>query len=389
MSQNTPRELWREIFTTMRDGGDDDWQDLSKGSQHQHRSTLVPLLLTCRYFRNIAEPLLYEHAVLYVNKEGSRSGTLVDALKAREERRGWVKTVVATRRPTGRKDRDDELPTEESILIQTALAFIPGLQGLRLFRTLISDEIYHWVLTHPTLRTLILQRCDFTQKGRHKIDLTQSNVTRLTLSQSSPFLKFPFGEVSKLFALRRLQEFTVTVPFFNHIATLLSALPTPALHDLRRLSIELPSGSTSVRDRRGFAVQLFPFLLHSPNLTHLLMQPGVTVPPSGIFQSRLEHLKVLQAPAEVVAALRTDAKALDTLTMNGILGLNIAPSFGGTIRHLTLDIGTDVVASSVLECPKLLSLVLRLRPENAAIGLTAMPHAVSVLLSPGVDLGAD
>ncbi|KIO24903.1 hypothetical protein M407DRAFT_25763 [Tulasnella calospora MUT 4182] len=277
MPYHIPPELWRDIFTILRDDGDDDWQDLSRASQHQRRSTLIPLLLTCRDFRDIAESLLYEHAVLYVHKGGSRSGTVVDALEAKKERGEWVKTLVATRRPTGRKDRDDELPNKETILIERALKCIPKLRGLRLFRTLISDKIERWILTHPTLQTLILQRCDFTRKGRHEINLTESKITKLTLSQSSPVLKFPFGEVSQLFALGRLTELTVTVPFFNRIAELVSA-HIEALHGLRRLSIQLPTGCTNTHDKTDFAVQLFPFLLRSPNLTHLLMQAGVTAP---------------------------------------------------------------------------------------------------------------
>lgn len=375
-----PPELWRQIFIILRDEGDDHWQDLSKSSQDQRRSTLVPIVLTQGYFRNIAEPLLYEHAVLYLQKRGSRLGTVVDALQAKEERRKWVKTVVATWRPASRKDVDDESRNEFSILVETALALIPEIQELRLFRTLLSNEVYQWIVTNPTLRTLILQRCDFTQKGRHKIDLTKSNITALTLTQSSPFLRFPFGEVSKLFALPHLAELTITAPFFDHITTLLLAFPTPKLHGLRKLTVQRPSGSPGTRDK---AVHLFDFLAHSPNLTHLLVQTGVTVHASDIPTCTMEDLKVLQGPANVVDALRPDPDAgcLDTLTVNGMLERTTASLFKGTIRHLSLDIGIDMVSASVLECPELLSLDLRLRPEERATNLVALSHAVAVPVS--------
>ncbi|KAG9048174.1 hypothetical protein FS837_000592 [Tulasnella sp. UAMH 9824] len=400
MLHKLPTEIWYKIIKILRDDGDDDWQDLSRGSQHQRRSTLLPLLLTSRYFSSIAEPLLYEHAVLYVHKEGSRSGTVVDALQAREGRKELVKTVVATRRSRPRKEEDTEMRKEESVLVKTALMFLSGLQGLRLFRTLMSDEVYQWILTQPTLRTLILQRCDFTRKGDHEVDLARSRITRLTLLQSSPVLKFPFGEVSKLFALRRLQDLTVTAPFFNHIATLLGPPPSPAspdpnsalpclptvpgpppvLPNLRRLSIQLPPVGPSARDQTVSAVPLYLFLLHSPNVTHLLLQAGVEVDPLEISTPRLEHLKVLQASTEVADTLRTEAEGLETLTMNGMLELTMVAGLGEMIRHLSLDIGTDVVSALALAFPKLLSLVLRLRPENSKTDLNGLPHAVSVLI---------
>ncbi|KAG8988180.1 hypothetical protein FRB90_002895, partial [Tulasnella sp. 427] len=118
MSDQIPSEVWQQIYTHLRASGDDHWEDLKKAGYYmpQCRSTLLPLLLTCQSFQAIAEPLLYEHVVVYLPPAGSPSWTIVEALQVKEDRRLWVKTLVATWRPSGRDDRTVETCCELSKL---------------------------------------------------------------------------------------------------------------------------------------------------------------------------------------------------------------------------------------------------------------------------------
>ncbi|KAG8984599.1 hypothetical protein FRB90_005206, partial [Tulasnella sp. 427] len=341
MADQVPEEVWHKILVYLRDREDDHWQDLDD-PRWQNRSTLLPLLPTCRFLHNIAEPLLYENGIVYLGPRSSTCSTLLDALEGKEERRGWVKTLVATsRKAQALSSFDSDSIIVHSTSVEKALQLAPRLQGLHLDATTITKELHYRIFGHPTLHAVVLQDCNLSGMLVHPSSLIGSKVTDITLYQTSfevgPFLR----EASRLCSLPCLMDLTISAPFAIHITALVRRLPPPQFPGLRRLAIHLAEEHPDTWGKNG--LRLSPLLDHTPNITQLVLEGKTSVYVLVDPASSLPHLKILRAPVEAVKVLK-DIGELESLTVDRATNHPRMFPLGHSILYLSMDVPLEAVA---------------------------------------------